>query len=87
MQANYAGEVTMVDRWMGYFIETLRSTGWLEDTVLAVISDHGHNLGIDPGDKGWISKQGHPMTHAVADLVMMIRHPEGVGAGTKADCL
>jgi arylsulfatase A-like enzyme len=87
VQANYAGEVTMVDRWLGYFIETLRSTGWLEDTVVAVISDHGHNLGIDPGDKGLISKQGHPMTHAVADLVMMVRHPEGVSAGTKCDVL
>ena len=87
VQANYAGEVTMVDRWLGYFIETLRSTGWLEDTVVAVISDHGHNLGIDPGDKGLISKQGHPMTHAVADLVMMVRHPKGVGAGTKCDVL
>lgn len=87
VQASYAGEVTMVDRWLGYFIETLRYTGWLQDTVVAVISDHGHNLGIDPGDKGLISKQGQPMTHAVADLAMMIRHPNGVGAGTECDAL
>jgi len=87
VQANYAGEVTMVDRWLGYFLETLHSTGQLESTIVAVISDHGHNLGIDPGDKGLVSKQGHPMTHAVADLVMMIRHPEGVGAGTTCDTL
>ncbi|HHE71407.1 MAG TPA: sulfatase [Chloroflexi bacterium] len=87
VQANYAGEVTMVDHWLGFFIETLRATGWLENTLLVLISDHGHNLGIDPGDKGLISKQGHPMTHAVADLVAMIRHPEGIGAGTASDIL
>ena len=87
IQANYAGEVTMVDRWFGTFMETLRATGRLDDTLVAVISDHGHNLGIDPGDKGLISKQGHPMTHAVADLVMMVRHPGGEGAGTACDRL
>lgn len=87
IQANYAGEVTMVDRWFGTFFETLRYSGRLKDTVVAIISDHGHNLGIDPGDKGLISKQGHPMTHAVADLVLMVRHPEGEGAGTVCDKL
>jgi len=81
LQANYAGEVTMVDRWFGYFIETLRTVGRLDDSVVAVISDHGHNIGRDPGDKGLVSKQGHPMTHAVADLVMMVRHPNGQAAG------
>ena len=82
LQANYAGEVTMVDRWFGHFLETLRTSGRLDDTVVAVISDHGHNIGHEPGDKGLVSKQGHPMTHAVADLVMMIRHPEGQARGT-----
>jgi arylsulfatase A-like enzyme len=87
LQANYAGEVTMVDRWFGHFMETLRTTGRLEDTVVAVISDHGHNIGHEPGDKGLVSKQGHPMTHAVADLVMIVRHPAGQAAGTVYDGL
>ena len=87
MQANYAGEVTMVDRWFGSFVKTLRDTGLLDTSLVAVISDHGHNIGHEPGDKGLISKQGHPMTHSVADLVLMIRHPEGQGAGTTYDGL
>lgn len=87
LQANYAGEVTMVDRWFGQLMETLRLAGRLEDTVVAVISDHGHNVGWDPGDKGLVSKQGHPMTRAVADLVMMVRHPAGEGAGAVCDKL
>ena len=85
LQANYAGEVTLVDRWFGFFVETLRTSGRLDDTVFVVISDHGHNLGHDPGDKGLVSKQGHPMTRAVADLVLLLRHPKDVEAGTKYD--
>lgn len=87
VQGNYAGEVTMVDRWLGFFLETLRTTGRMEDTLVAVISDHGHNIGLDPGDKGYVSKQGHPMTHAVADLIMTLRHPSGQGAGTRCEAL
>ncbi|MBN1400816.1 MAG: sulfatase [Anaerolineae bacterium] len=87
LQANYAGEVTMVDRWFGQFVETLRLTGRLDDSIMAVISDHGHSLGYEPGDKGMVAKQGHPMTHAVADLVLMVRHPEGQGAGSRYDGL
>ena len=87
IQANYAGEVTMVDRWFGHFMDTLRASGRLDDTIVAVISDHGHNLGYDPGDKGLVGKQGHPMTHAVADLVMMLRLPDGQGAGQAYDGL
>ena len=82
LQANYAGEVTMFDRWFGHFMETLWATGRMDDSVVALISDHGHNIGHEPGDKGLVSKQGHPMTHAVADLVMMVRHPSRQGAGT-----
>lgn len=87
LQANYAGEVTMVDRWFGHFYEALRLSGRLDDTVVAVLSDHGHNLGYDPQDQGLISKQGHPMTRSVADLVMMVRHPKGTGSGTACDAL
>jgi len=87
LQANYAGEVTMTDRWLGFFLETLRYTGRLDDSVVAVISDHGHSLGHDPADKGLVSKQGYPITRAVADLIMTIRHPGGEGAGTTCDAL
>ena len=87
IQANYAGEVTMTDRWFGHFMETLRVTGRLKDTVVAVMSDHGHNLGYDPGDKGFVGKHGHYLTRSVGDLVMMIRHPTGEGAGHVCDKL
>ena len=87
LQADYAGEVTLCDRWFGYFMESLKNSGRLDDTIVCVISDHGHNLGYDPGDKGYMSKQGHPATRSVMDLVCMIRHPKGEGAGMDYDGL
>jgi arylsulfatase A-like enzyme len=83
MQANYAGECTLVDRWLGHFMDSLRSSGRLADTVVAVISDHGHNL----GDANLTGKQGYPLTRAVADLIMMIRHPAAEAAGARCDAL
>jgi len=87
IQANYAGEVTMVDHWFGHFWEALHKSDRFDDTMVVVVSDHGHNLGIDPADRGLISKQGHPMTRSVADLVCMIHYPGGEGAGTSSDIL
>ncbi len=83
MRANYAGECTLTDRWLGHFMAALRSSGKLDDTVVALISDHGHNL----GDAGLTGKQGYPLTRAVGDLIMMIRHPDGEAAGAKCDAL
>jgi arylsulfatase A-like enzyme len=51
--------------------------------VVAVISDHGHNL----GDSDLTGKQGYPLTRAVGDLIMMIRPPDGAGAGSTCDAL
>lgn len=87
LQANYAGEVTLVDRWLGRLLDTLEASGTLEDTVVAVLSDHGHNLGYAPQDRGLVSKQGHPMSQSVAQLVAMVRHPAGRCAGQRSNAL
>jgi arylsulfatase A-like enzyme len=87
LQANYAGEVTLADRWFGHFFDTLERSGALEETVVAVLSDHGHNLGYEPHDRGLVSKQGHPMSRSVAQLVAMIRHPQGRCAGRQSSAL
>jgi arylsulfatase A-like enzyme len=71
LRANYAGEVTMVDRWFGIFMETVERLGLSDNTVVVVVSDHGHCL----GERGLISKQGHPMCREIADLVLLVRAP------------
>jgi len=71
LRANYAGEVTMVDRWFGFLMETVERLGLADNTVVMVVSDHGHCL----GERGLISKQGHPMSREIADLVLLVRAP------------
>ncbi len=81
LRANYAGEVTMVDHWLGRFLDTVRSAGLMENTVIVIISDHGHCI----GEHNLVSKQGHPLCREVADLVLLIRFPDGAGAGQTCD--
>jgi len=83
LRANYAGEITLVDRWLGYFIEKMRDLGLMENTLIALISDHGHCI----GEYNIVGKQGHPMSREICDLVLIIRHPEGEGASTTCDSL
>ena len=45
MKANYAGEVTMVDHWFGFFMNKVRLLGLDKNSLIVVISDHGHLLG------------------------------------------
>ena len=80
IQANYSGEVTLCDRWFGHFMEQLELSGRADETIVIVASDHGHNLRY-PDDKDLISKQGHPLTRAVADLVLLVRYPDRARAG------
>ena len=45
MRACYASEVTMVDRWFGQFMDKVRLMGLDKNSVICVVSDHGHQLG------------------------------------------
>ena len=82
-RADYSGLVTMCDRWFGHLYETMRALGMLENTLLIVTTDHGHSI----GDNNYIGKRGYPSGREVVDVPLIIRHPEGVGAGTTSDLL
>jgi len=80
-QANYSGLVTMCDRWFGHLIETVRTLGLLDNTAIIVMSDHGHAI----GDNNYIGKRGYPSHPASMDTVLMVRHPQQLGAGAVCD--
>jgi arylsulfatase A-like enzyme len=81
-RANYAGLVTMCDRWLGHLLETLRAQGRLDDTLVVVASDHGHTLWER---RGYIGKRGYPSDPEVFEVPLLMRHPAGLGAGTTCD--
>ena len=81
MRAQYAAEVTMMDRWLGKFIERAHELGVMERTLLVVVSDHGHLL----GEHGYTGKPPYALYPELTDTVLMVRHPQGAGAGKSSD--
>ena len=81
MKALYSGEVTMVDRWLGHFLDKMESTGRMEDTLLLVLADHGVAL----GEHGYTGKPYGALWPELTDIPFFIRHPEGKGAGQSSD--
>ncbi len=43
--ACYCGEITMVDRWLGLFMDRLKSLGLTDNTIVIFTSDHGFYFG------------------------------------------
>jgi len=81
VRALYAGEVSMVDHWFGKFMDKLKAKGMDKDTLVIVLSDHGHPL----GEHGIIRKNPMAMYPEQVDIFMMMRLPDGQGAGTQVD--
>lgn len=55
IRARYAGEVTMVDHWVGELLGMLERLGILDETMVVFTSDHGIYLDTT-GDNGLICK-------------------------------
>jgi len=75
----YAGEVRMVDRWIGHLLERIDALGLRDNTTIAFMSDHGVFLG-EHGLLGKASKRredvdGWPPYPEVSHIPLMIRQP------------
>lgn len=86
VRAQYAGKLTMVDRWFGELLDALDGQGLWDNTMVVVTTDHGHYLG--EGD--WMGKPDAPLYNVLAHTPLFIWHPgsplmgERVGALTAA---
>ncbi|MGI8540247.1 MAG: sulfatase [Rubrobacteraceae bacterium] len=81
MRALYAGEVTMTDKWFGDFMNKMDELGFMENTLVMVMSDHGVSL----AEHGFTGKVARAMWPELTDIPFFIRHPEGIGAGETSD--
>ncbi len=81
IRALYAGEVTMTDRWLGIFLEHCTDLGIMDETLLIVLSDHGHSL----GEHGVMGKLPRSLYPELIDIFLMVRRPGGEGGGTTCD--
>ena len=81
MHALYSAEVTMMDRWLGNFLDKMDELNLFENTLLMVLSDHGHAF----GEHGYAGKVVSAMYPELTDITFMIRHPGGSVAGQTSD--
>jgi arylsulfatase A-like enzyme len=77
MRQLYAAEVSLVDTWLGRFLDRLANLGLEENTLVVLVSDHGVLL----GEYGWVGKRYSEMHQALTHVPMMIRHPAGKAKG------
>ena len=78
-RACYCGEITMVDLWVGRFIDKLKAMGLWEDTAVLFTSDHGYYFGehgfFGKGlgqDRHWIQS---PLYREVTHIPFLLRVP------------
>ena len=83
LKGMYAGEVALVDRWFGHFIDTLRSSGLIDRSIVIVLADHGH----PHGDHGTMMKSPPNLYNELLRIPFMIRLPHAEHAGTRVSPL
>jgi arylsulfatase A-like enzyme len=72
VRSQFAGKVTMVDRWLNRVFDKLTEQDLWEETIVIVTSDHGFLL----GEHGWMGKPTAPDYNELAKTPLLIWHPE-----------
>ena len=78
----YDGEVAYLDRQVGRLLDFLESRGLLENTIVAVVADHGENL----GEHG-IRYRHVGLFDTTTHVPLMIRWPGRKGEGRRIEGL
>jgi arylsulfatase A-like enzyme len=81
MRQLYAAEVSLVDAWLGRFLDRLADLGLAENTLVVLLSDHGVLL----GEYGWVGKRYSEIHTELSQVPFLIRHPAGKAKGATSD--
>jgi arylsulfatase A-like enzyme len=82
VRAQYAGKVTMADRWLGRLLDVMDEEDLWADTMLVLTTDHGHYF----GDHGWIGKPQCPVYDTLAHIPLFVCWPGGQG-GVRSEAI
>ena len=83
MRGLYAGEVAFVDHWIGRFLRALGELGYMDDSIVLILSDHGHPL----GDHGKFLKGADRLYSEMLRIPFMLRMPRGIHGGERTEAL
>lgn len=80
--SRYAGEVSYMDHHVGRLLDELRRRGIIDQALLLVTSDHGENLGENPGKA---FHHGRTVYQSEMHCVGLLRLPDGAQGGVRLD--
>jgi arylsulfatase A-like enzyme len=83
MRALYAGEVEFVDACFARFFAALGELGYLDDSIVVVLSDHGHPL----NDHGKFLKGADRLYSEMLRVPFLVRLPGGRAGGRRSHAL
>lgn len=83
VRALYAGEVSFVDKWVGYLLEKIKDCSLYDNSLIVFIADHGH----PHGDHGSIMKTPDNLYSELIKIPLLFHPPEGPYAGERIDAL
>ena len=77
IRARYAAKVTLADRYLGQVLDRMDDYGLWDNTLLVIMTDHGHFL----GEHGWWGKPGCPQYRAISHIPLFVCAPGTEGGG------
>ena len=83
-KALYAGNCTLVDRWVGRFMDTAEKLGLFKNTLIIWTTDHGHLFG-DHDLQGKPGAELGTLYETTTRIPLLVHHPEGLGAGKRIE--
>jgi arylsulfatase A-like enzyme len=78
VRASYGGKLTLIDKWLGLMLDVLDARSLWDDTLVVLVTDHGHYL----GEKDIWGKPGAPLYQPMAHIPLLMAAP-GVNAGDR----
>jgi len=81
IKALYKGEVTMVDKWFGYFIDKVIDLGMWSNSLIMVLSDHGHPF----SEHGIMMKEYSHLYEEMIRVPLIIKYPGENHAGMRVE--
>ncbi len=79
----YSGKISLCDRWIGWFLDEIQAMGLYDNTLIIFTTDHGEPF----GEHGYIKKAEPGLYEELCHIPLILRHPEGIGAGRRFDAM
>lgn len=83
LRKQYAGTLSMNDKYFGKFIDTLKENDMYKDTLIIFTTDHGHLL----GEHGWTGKYFMHVYNELSHLPLIIHLPGSRQSGKRVNSL